>query len=85
MLISNILIIVNFSNLMIVISSSLVTINLIELNILFFSNLITRILKKLNIVMFNNSTITNLSYSISPKFRNLIIIIYKYFIPEFCS
>jgi hypothetical protein len=48
--------------------------------IVIFSNLITGVLKKLIIVIFNNTTITNLSYSISPKFSNLIIIIYKGFI-----
>jgi hypothetical protein len=51
--------------------------------IVIFSNLITKVLKMLNTVIFSNSTITNLRYSTFPIFNNLIIIIYKDFIPEF--
>jgi hypothetical protein len=51
--------------------------------IVIFSNLISGVLKKLIAVAFSNSTITNLSYSNFPNFSNLIIINYKYFIPEF--
>jgi hypothetical protein len=52
--------------------------------IVIFCNLIIG-LKKLNTVIFSNSIITHLSYSISPISSNLIIIIYKYFVPEFYS
>jgi hypothetical protein len=51
--------------------------------IVIFSNLITGVLTKLITVIFSNSTITNLSYSISPIFSNLIHIIYRGFIPRF--
>jgi hypothetical protein len=65
---------------MIIFPSILVILVCRNLMIVIFSNLTPGVLKKLITVICSNSTI---QFSISPNSSNLIIIIYKGFIPEF--